>query len=211
MRGKAPSLLCLQPSFNTSVNRLLFIIQSLSLSSGWSDAALPTWICSDLGMPTGRRETNMAIIYCVPVLLCWYTERSTDFTSGRVCEPSSSFWGVFHFRAMSRWTLAGGPPACRNLSGLGEGRTGALQHQAAGDWADLRGRSPRWQPCHLEVLPWRCGWRSPVNLPGWWDRGRALRAPWKWRLVNSDIFCTGASNVFAFRRVTCEHNKLTKL
>lgn len=32
MRGKAPSLLCLQPSFNTSVNRLLFIIQSLSLS-----------------------------------------------------------------------------------------------------------------------------------------------------------------------------------
>lgn len=32
-------------------------------------AALPTWIfsTSGLGMPTGRRETNMAIIYCVPV------------------------------------------------------------------------------------------------------------------------------------------------
>ena len=39
MRGKAPSLLCLQPSFNTSVNRLLFIIQSLSLSLSLSSLA----------------------------------------------------------------------------------------------------------------------------------------------------------------------------
>lgn len=113
----------------------------VSISSDWSDHSLP-------GMPTGTRKTNMAIIYCVPVLLSWRTEKSTDFTSGRVCGPSSSSWGVCHFQPTFRRTLAVDPPAWRNPSGSVEGRTGVLQHRVGDEGADLRGRSPHWQPCH---------------------------------------------------------------
>lgn len=116
-------------------------LDPVSLSSDRSDRSL-------LGMPTGRRKTNMAVTYCVPVLLSCCTEKSADFTSGRVCGPSSSFWGVCHFQPTFRWTLAVDPPACRNPSGLAEGRTGALRHQVGDEGVDLRGRSPRWQPCH---------------------------------------------------------------
>lgn len=65
--------------------------------------ALPTCIfsVSDLGMPKGRQEINMAIIFRVPVVICSYTEKPRDFTSGRVFGLSSFFWVVFHFQPTS--------------------------------------------------------------------------------------------------------------
>lgn len=131
-----------------SVNRLLFMIQSLF---PLADLTL---------MPYPHKSSPVQILACQQagerqtwplflVSLCCYVDtlKSTDFTSGKVCGPSSSFWGVCRFRPTSRWTLGADPPACRNLFGPGEGRTGAPQHQVGGDGPDLRGRNLHWQPC----------------------------------------------------------------
>lgn len=128
------------------LNQQASLHDPLCLSSGWSDCSLTNMKLFDLRSWHANREArdkNGHHLLCP----CLYNERSTDFTSGRVCGPSSFFSVVCRFQPMAHWTLAGDPPACRNLTGLGEGRRGALQHQVAGDGGDLRGRSLHWQPC----------------------------------------------------------------
>lgn len=121
------------------------------------------------------------------------------FTSGRVCEPSSS---CVEAAAPRRPTSqrdrppggAGEPPTCRSpCDPAAGGREASLLlplplEEATGE-AEPRGRSPRWLPCRREVvllltllllqlLPWRCGWRNRAGQPGCSDRSGALAASW---------------------------------
>lgn len=57
------------------ISQAPFVIEPLTPLADLT-TALP--YSSDLGMPTGRWETNMAFNYCVTVLLCCYTEEPTS-------------------------------------------------------------------------------------------------------------------------------------
>lgn len=139
MRGKAPSLLGLQPSFTTSVNRFLFMIHFFWPLADHT-AASPTWISSnsDLGMPTGRRETNVAIMYCVPV----YTPRDSPLEGFADFLPPSGRFAAFSPRLTGLW-----PVTPRHVETCLPWRRGKRGHS-----------STRWL-----VMGWTWGEEAPVG------------------------------------------------
>lgn len=187
MRGKAPSWLGLQPSFTPPLRGSSSVLQLLwaQIYPTSTPFMLPIVACRQV---SDRQTWPSSVV-------------SAGFTSGRVYGLSSSFWEASLLRPRARWLQSGGFLACRSQSGQWEGRRGALLRQAAGDGGDLRGRSPRWQPCCWEVLLWRCGWRSPADLRGWLDRWCVLRGTWEHKLGSAGHYI-----FYSYKQTTDQNN-----
>lgn len=78
MRGKAPSL----PPLRQYLHLLSSLFLRIKPLTPMADLTTALPYSSDLGMPKGRWETNMAFNYCVPVLPCCYTEETTSPLEG---------------------------------------------------------------------------------------------------------------------------------
>lgn len=122
-----------------SVNRFLFMIHFFCPLADLT-AAFPTWIFSnsDLGLPTGRHETNVAIIYCVAV----YTLRGSPLEGFADFLPPSRRFATFSTRLTGLWPVT--PRHVETRLAWGRGKRG---HS-----------STRWL-----VMGWTWGEEAPVG------------------------------------------------
>lgn len=146
MRSKAPSPPPLQPSFNTSVSRLLFIIQppslTLSLSSGWSDCSFNNYL-QFRSWHANRQARDKHGLYslcpCVSMSIHWKVDRLHLWKGLRTF---FLLLGGLPLSAHASLDSGRWPPGMKKPVWLGGGEKGGAPAPGGWWWGGPEGKKP---------------------------------------------------------------------